>query len=78
MPDLPTGSQVPEPGCGNGNIFSAILRRPWQATALDVSREAVRLCRKQAASPARLLTADAYNLPFREVVGLKLICKRVQ
>jgi len=68
MPDLPTGSQVLELGCGNGKTFSAILRRPWQATALDISREAIRLCRKQAPSSARLLTADACNLPFRDAV----------
>ena len=78
MPDLPAGSRVLELGCGNGKTLSATQRRPWQTTALDVSREAVSLCRKQAASLTRLLTADACNLPFRDVVGLKLICKRVQ
>ncbi len=68
MPDLPAGSRVLELGCGNGKTLSAILRRPWQTTALDISAEAVSLCRKQAAFPARLLTADACNLPFRDAV----------
>ncbi len=57
-----------ELGCGNGKTLFAIQRQPWQTTALDVSREAVRLCRKQAAFPARLLTADACTLPFRDAV----------
>jgi len=68
MPDLPAGSRVLELGCGNGKTLSAIQRQPWRATALDVSVEAVRLCRKQVASSARLLTADACNLPFRDAV----------
>ena len=64
LPDLPIGSRVLELGCGNGKTLSAILCHPWIVVALDVSNEAVRLCRIATQKKADFLVADACLLPF--------------
>ncbi len=72
LPDLPPGSRVLEPGCGNGKTLAAMLRRPWRVVALDLSPLAVRLGEEVAAnlqdvpSEAHLLVADVSSLPFRD------------
>jgi ubiquinone/menaquinone biosynthesis C-methylase UbiE len=65
LPQMPAGSAILELGCGNGKTLSAMLSQPWRITALDVSMEAVRLCRASCASDkVDLLAADARHLPF--------------
>jgi SAM-dependent methyltransferase len=48
LPDLSSGSRVLELGCGNGKTLAAMLKRPWQIAALDLSPLAVRLGREMA------------------------------
>lgn len=65
LPDLNEGSAVLELGCGDGKTLSAMAGRGWRIAALDISAEALRLCRI-AAPNAFLLLADARRLPFRD------------
>jgi ubiquinone/menaquinone biosynthesis C-methylase UbiE len=67
LPNLPQGSAVLELGCGNGKTLSAMLVQAWRITALDVSIEAVRLCKATCASDqVDFLGADASHLPFAD------------
>lgn len=66
LPQMPEGSAVLELGCGNGKTLSAMLRRPWSITALDISIEAIRLSRRDLSEKVALLVADARLLPFRD------------
>lgn len=64
LPTLPAASAVLELGCGDGKTLAG-MPGDWRIAAVDISREALRLCR---ASPtvAGLVQADATLLPFRE------------
>ncbi len=67
LPDLPAGAAVLELGCGNGKTLSALARRSWNVTAVDISPHAVALARRHPGTVAASLTvADARRLPFRE------------
>jgi len=69
LPDLPSGSQVLELGCGNGKTLSAMLKRPWQLTALDFSSRAVNLSRNMAATTSGspdFVVGDSASLPFKD------------
>ena len=59
---LPSGARVLELGCGNGKTLAA-LPKDCVITAIDSSKKAVELCRA-AAPGARVLQADACELPF--------------
>ena len=64
LPTLPAASAVLELGCGDGKTLAG-MPGDWRIAAVDISREALRLCR---ASPtvAGLVQADARVLPFRD------------
>ncbi len=65
LPDLPAGAAVLELGCGNGKTLSALARRSWSVTAVDISPRAVALARRHPGTAAACLTvADARRLPF--------------
>ncbi|MDM7940703.1 MAG: class I SAM-dependent methyltransferase [Methanothrix sp.] len=64
LPDLPAPSAVLELGCGNGKTLGC-MPAGWQVTALDVSLEALRLCRRSV-QKAELILADARALPFQD------------
>lgn len=64
LPDLPALSAVLELGCGNGKTLGC-MPAGWQITALDMSLEALRLCRRSGPK-AELVLADARALPFRD------------
>ncbi|MDM7935710.1 MAG: class I SAM-dependent methyltransferase [Methanothrix sp.] len=63
IPELPAGSSVLELGCGDGKS-AASMPDLWRVTALDISREAILLCR-DAAPEASPVLGDACHLPFR-------------
>lgn len=65
LPDLPAGCRVLELGCGDGKTLAAMRERGWRATGLDISREALRLCRSSSGAEVNLILADAGRLPFR-------------
>ncbi|MCM2466750.1 class I SAM-dependent methyltransferase [Methanoculleus oceani] len=65
LPDLPPGAAVLELGCGNGKTLAALIRRPWNVTAADISPHAVALARRHPGTAAASLTvADIRCLPF--------------
>ncbi len=67
-PDLPAlhpGAVVLETGCGDGKTLSAMVTRELEIIAIDFSKEAVRLCRKNPAlRTVSCLIADAGMLPL--------------
>jgi len=66
LPDLIGGSKVLELGCGDGKTLGAMRDRGWRATGLDISSEALRLCRSFLGTEADLVLADVRHLPFRD------------
>ena len=64
LPDLPAFSAVLELGCGDGKTLAG-MSGGWKIAAVDISREALRLCRVSAAE-AGLILADASLLPFQK------------
>ena len=64
MHPLSPGSAVLELGCGDGKTL-ANMSTDLRIAALDVSREALRLCRRFA-QRGDLIQADARCLPFRD------------
>lgn len=72
LPSLPEGSRILELGCGNGKTLSAMLERSWKVTALDISRQALRLSMdlkaelRKASSVVDFIMADASCLPFQD------------
>lgn len=64
LPVLPAPSAVLELGCGNGKTLGC-MPEIWQITALDMSPEALRLCRRNGPK-AELILADARALPFQD------------
>lgn len=63
LPPLPAGSSVLELGCGDGKTLAG-MPGDWKIAALDISREALRLCRTSP-TEAGLIQADARVLPFQ-------------
>lgn len=63
---LPAGSRVLELGCGSGKTLSA-LDPSWRVVALDISAEALDLCRPLSAAGQRadLMRANVCDLPIR-------------
>ena len=64
LPDLPAASAVLELGCGDGKTLAG-MSGDWKIAAVDISREALHLCRVFAAE-AGLILADASLLPFQK------------
>lgn len=64
LPILPARSTVLEIGCGNGKTLGC-MPADWQITALDMSLEALRLCRRSGPR-YELILADARALPFQD------------
>ena len=66
LPDLPCQAWVLELGCGNGKTLSAMIRRGWNVTALDLSPRAIELSRQiiTCGQVANLAVADACQMPF--------------
>jgi len=65
LPQLAAGSRVLELGCGNGKTLSALCGLALEVVGVDVSPNALALCRQQAPQ-AGLLLADACHMPFQE------------
>jgi ubiquinone/menaquinone biosynthesis C-methylase UbiE len=67
LPDLPDGSRILELGCGNGSTLAALAGSPWDVVAIDFSKEAVKISRKNIGRnhQSGILVADARCLPFR-------------
>jgi SAM-dependent methyltransferase len=65
MPDLPEDARILELGCGDGKTLAALAGGGRMIAALDVSAQALRLCRSVAPGAAQIL-ADARCLPFHE------------
>jgi ubiquinone/menaquinone biosynthesis C-methylase UbiE len=66
LPSLPPGAQVLEAGCGNGKTLAAMASRGWNILAVDFSRSAIGLCRRNPViRHACYVLADAAALPFR-------------
>ncbi len=63
LPELPAGSIILEMGCGSGKTLAALLARAQRIVALDISPEALRLCRP-CGPKADLILGDACCLPF--------------
>jgi ubiquinone/menaquinone biosynthesis C-methylase UbiE len=67
-PDLPAldpESVVLETGCGDGKTLSAMIAREWEILAIDFSKEAIRLCRRNPAlGTVSYFVADAGMLPL--------------
>ncbi|VVB72668.1 Ubiquinone/menaquinone biosynthesis C-methyltransferase UbiE [uncultured archaeon] len=65
MPDLPENARILELGCGDGKTLAALAGSGRKVAALDVSLQALQLCR--SVSPvAALILADACRLPFKQ------------
>ncbi len=63
LPALPADASVLEMGCGNGKTLAALAGRTQRVIALDISPEALRLCRLSC-SKVDLILGDVRCLPF--------------
>ncbi|VVB70662.1 Ubiquinone/menaquinone biosynthesis C-methyltransferase UbiE [uncultured archaeon] len=63
LPNLPAVSIVLEMGCGSGKTLAALAARAQKVIALDVSVQALRLCRP-CGPKVDLILGDACCLPF--------------
>lgn len=67
LPEIPAGSRVLELGCGNGKTAAALSVLPIELHAIDLSHEAVRLCReavKNAGGKAVVKAMDGLVLDY--------------
>jgi len=53
-----------EIGCGGGVYLPAIAAAGWSVVGLDISGDQLRVARRRAGVPPRLILADAGRLPF--------------
>lgn len=68
LPPILEGKSVLELGVGTGKTLKAILKqKPKKVTAIDISSEAIILCKKDFSLPnVHIQKANALNLPFKE------------
>lgn len=67
LPSLAPGARVLEAGCGDGKTLAAMITRGWNILAVDFSRSAISLCRRNPViEHAWYVLADAAALPFRD------------
>jgi ubiquinone/menaquinone biosynthesis C-methylase UbiE len=67
LPSLAPGARVLEAGCGDGKTLAAMASRDWNILAVDFSRSALGLCRRNPLLGAvEYVLADAAVLPFRD------------
>jgi len=65
LPALPAGCSILEMGCGNGKTLEALAGRSQRVIALDISPEALRLCRPSDPK-VDLILGDVRRLPFKK------------
>jgi len=67
LPSLAPRARVLEAGCGDGKTLAAMVSRGWNVLAVDFSRSAISLCKRNPViEHARYVLADAAALPFRD------------
>jgi ubiquinone/menaquinone biosynthesis C-methylase UbiE len=67
LPSLAPGARVLEAGCGDGKTLAAMVTRGWNILAVDFSRSAISLCRRNPViEHAWYVLADVTALPFRD------------
>lgn len=67
LPSLAPGTRVLEAGCGDGKTLAAMASRGWNILAVDFSRSALGLCRRNPLlGSVEYVLADAAVLPFRD------------
>ncbi|MCX6668330.1 MAG: class I SAM-dependent methyltransferase [Methanothrix sp.] len=63
LPELPAGCSVLEMGCGSGKTLAGLAGRARRVIGLDISVQALRLCRP-CGPKIDLILGDACRLPF--------------
>ena len=67
LPSLAPGIWVLDAGCGDGKTLAAMASKGWNIIAIDFSRSALGLCRRNPfAGAVEYVLADATALPFRD------------
>lgn len=75
MSYLPANAgRVLDLGCGTGFFLAELVERHPDAVGLDISHEMLKVS-EQYVPDARVLTADAENLPFRDACFDAVFCK---
>ena len=75
LPQVLHGKRVLELGVGNGKTLRSMLRqKPFSITAIDISGEAIKLCKKAFGDSVELLQADATTLPFADASFDVVVC----
>ena len=67
------GADLLDAGCGEGYYTEGLARRAGSVTAIDISKDALRLAARRLPS-ATLAVASAYHLPFSEGAVSLLTC----
>ncbi len=65
LPELPAGFAILEMGCGSGKTLAALSARTGKIIALDISPEALQLCRP-CGPKVDLILGDGRCLPFQK------------